>query len=94
VEIALYRLVQESVSNACRHAKAKHVSVRVDRIAEGVRVTITDDGIGIEDIEQARKLSYGLSGMTQRARALGGTFNVHSKKGEGTRIEVFVPLPS
>jgi signal transduction histidine kinase len=94
VEIALYRLVQESVSNACRHAKAKHVRVRVDRIAEGVRVTITDDGIGIEDIERARKLSYGLSGMTQRARALGGTFNVHSKKGEGTRIEVFVPLPS
>jgi len=43
---------------------------------------------------RARKLAYGLSGMTQRARALGGTFNVHSKKGEGTRIEVFVPLPS
>jgi signal transduction histidine kinase len=92
LEIAIYRLVQESVANVCRHAKASRVEVRVERVTGGARILVKDNGVGIEDIERARKLSHGLSGMTQRARALGGTFSVHSKQGEGTRVEVFVPL--
>ena len=92
LEIAVYRLVQESVSNACRHAKAKRIDVKIDRDAEGMRLTVADDGIGIEDVERARKQAHGLAGMSQRARALGGTFAVHSAKGAGTRVEVFVPL--
>jgi signal transduction histidine kinase len=92
LEIAIYRLVQESVVNACRHAHAARVEVRVERADGGVRIFVADDGVGIDDIERARKLSHGLSGMTQRARALGGTFSVHSRKGGGTRVEVFVPL--
>ena len=92
LEIALYRLVQESVSNVCRHAKAKNVHVSVERVAEGLRLVVSDDGIGIADVESARKQAHGLAGMSQRARALGGTFAVHSRKGGGTRVEVFVPL--
>ncbi len=92
LEIAIYRLVQESVANACRHAKATRVEVRIERAPDGLRLAVTDDGVGIEDIERARKQSHGLSGMSQRARALGGTFAMHSEKGAGTRVEVFVPL--
>jgi len=92
LEIALYRLVQESVTNACRHAKAKRVVVSIERADEGLRLTVVDDGIGIEDVGRAREQSHGLAGMSQRARALGGTFAVHSTKGAGTRVEVFVPL--
>ena len=92
LEIAIYRLVQESVANACRHAKATRVEVRIERAPDGLRLAVTDDGVGIEDIERARKQSHGLSGMSQRARALGGTFAVRSRKGEGTRMEAFVPL--
>ena len=92
LEIALYRLVQESVTNACRHAKAKRVVVSIERADEGLRLSVADDGIGIEDVGRAREQSHGLAGMSQRARALGGTFAVHSTKGAGTRVEVFVPL--
>jgi signal transduction histidine kinase len=92
LEIAIYRLVQGSVANVCRHARATRVEVRIDRAADGLKLVVSDNGVGIEDIERARKQSHGLSGMSQRARALGGTFAVHSRKGEGTRVEVFVPL--
>ena len=92
LEIAIYRLVQESVSNACRHAKAKRIQVNVERAADGLRLVVADDGIGIDDVNRARTQSHGLVGMSQRARALGGTFAVNSEKGAGTRVEVFVPL--
>ena len=92
LEIAIYRLVQESVSNACRHAKAKRVEVSVERAPSGLKLAVSDDGVGIADVDAARKQSHGLAGMNQRARALGGTFTLHSAKGGGTRIEVFVPL--
>ena len=92
LEIAIYRLVQESVSNACRHGKPTRVQVKVERSEGGIKLLITDDGVGIDDVDRARKRAHGLAGMSQRARALGGTFAVHSKKGAGTRVEVFVPL--
>ena len=92
LEIAIYRLVQESISNVCRHAKATRVEVRIERVEGGLRLVVSDNGVGIDDLERARTQSHGLSGMSQRARALGGTFALHSRKGEGTRVEVFVPL--
>ena len=92
LEIALFRLVQEGIANACRHAKATRIEVHVDRAPEGLRLVVSDNGVGIEDLERARKRSHGISGMSQRARALGGTFALHSEKGAGTRVEVFVPL--
>ena len=94
LEIALYRIVQESVTNVVRHARAKHVDLVLERVKAGLRMAIRDDGVGISDLEGARKLSHGLAGMSQRMRAIDGTFDVHSRHGEGTRIEVFLPLAS
>ena len=94
LEIALYRIVQESVANVVRHSRAKHVELVLERVKAGLRMAIRDDGVGIQDLEGARKLSHGLAGMNQRMRAIDGTFDVHTRQGEGTRIEVFLPLAS
>ena len=92
LEIAIYRIIQESVTNVVRHSKAASVEARMERTDKGLRVEVRDDGIGIVDLERSRKLSHGVAGMNQRARALGGTFDIESRPGAGTRIEVFVPV--
>ena len=92
LEIALYRVVQESVNNAVRHSKATRVELVIVREAGGVRVCISDDGIGIGDLEKARNQSYGLAAMAQRMRALNGTLDISSGQGKGTCVEAFLPL--
>ena len=92
LEIALYRLVQESITNIVKHAKAKKIDLTVERTAKGLRVTVADDGVGIADLEQAKRLSHGLAGMSHRIRSVQGTFEIRSHPGHGTRIDVFVPL--
>ena len=92
VEIALYRIVQESVNNAVRHSQATRIELVVERTDEGVRLTVHDNGIGIADLERARKQAHGLVGMTHRMRAINGTLDISSRDGEGTRVEAFLPL--
>ena len=92
LEIALYRVVQESVTNAVRHAKATRVELEVERTPEGVRLCVRDDGIGIADLERARKQSHGLVGMTHRMRAINGTLDISSDEGKGTCVEAFLPI--
>jgi len=92
LEIALYRVVQEGMTNVVRHARAKRVHVSVERTPRGLLLSIADDGVGIADIEAAKKSSHGLAGMSHRVRSVDGTIDIRSKPGAGTRIEVFVPL--
>jgi signal transduction histidine kinase len=92
LEIALYRLVQESVTNIVKHARAKKMELTVERTGKGLRVIVADDGIGIADLEMAKKMSHGLAGMSHRIRSVHGTFDIRSYPGHGTRIDVFVPL--
>lgn len=92
ISIALYRVVQESLTNALRHAKAKTIEIKLNEEGEGVRLIVADDGVGIADPEKLKHLSHGLAGMRHRVQALGGTFNIQSALGEGTRIEAFLPL--
>lgn len=92
LEIALYRLVQEGVNNVVRHAHAKTLDLTLERTDEGLRLSIADDGVGIADLEYAKRLSHGLAGMMHRVRSVGGSFDVRSQLGKGTRIDVFVPL--
>jgi signal transduction histidine kinase len=92
LEIALYRIVQESVTNAVRHSRATRIELIVERTGDGVRLCVQDNGIGIADLERARKQSHGLVGMTHRMRAINGTLDISSGKGDGTRVEAFLPL--
>jgi signal transduction histidine kinase len=89
--IAIYRLVQEGLTNTIKYAKASAVDVALDRVAGGYRLVVADDGIGISGF-RSENLSHGLAGMRQRARALRGTFEVRTAPGEGTRIQAFFPL--
>lgn len=91
VEIACFRLVQEAVGNAVKHARASHLDLTVERAAAGLHMTVSDDGVGIVDLEAARR-SHGIAGMAHRVRTMGGTFGVHVLAGHGTRLEMTIPL--
>ena len=92
MEIALFRLVQESIANVVEHAQAKNVELRVERLPGGLELCVADDGIGIADVGAARNLSRGLAGMANRVRSLKGTFDLDTRPHAGTRIKIFVPL--
>ncbi len=96
LEIALYRIVQEAFTNIVKHAEAKNVLLNIKRLKSSVKLIIGDDGIGfnLEEFENRRKKEHGvgLLGMRERASLLKGTCTVESNPGEGTRVEVNIPL--
>lgn len=91
VATALYRIVQEGLTNVVKHAAATRVSVLVTRKNGGVVLVIEDDGRGF-DPEDAPGDGFGLQGMRERVDLLGGTLRVESREGAGTTIAVEVPL--
>jgi signal transduction histidine kinase len=93
LEIAVYRIVQESFTNVIRHAKAKNVHFAIERTDAGMTLSIVDDGEGMDNVDEASMLAHGLTGMRHRAKSVRGRFDVHSAKGKGTSIDVFIPLP-
>jgi signal transduction histidine kinase len=92
--IALFRIVQEALTNVVRYAKAKKVEIDLVHTPENVSLVISDDGIGIPEGAQNNRLSHGISGMRHRVRALRGDFSIHGTPGRGTMIEVTLPLPA
>jgi signal transduction histidine kinase len=92
VSIAIFRIVQEALTNVVRHAAAKSVNVEVVRSADEVMLIVTDDGVGIPEDVQRDRLSHGIAGMRQRARALRGEFSIRGRPNFGTVIEVHIPL--
>ncbi|QJR09198.1 hypothetical protein DSM104443_00235 [Usitatibacter rugosus] len=91
VEIALYRVVQESMANIVRHARAGRVDILLERMTDGIGVTVRDDGVGMADVKVAARDSYGIEGMRQRLRAVGGRMDIDSRPGSGTAVRAFVP---
>jgi signal transduction histidine kinase len=89
VEVAAYRVVQEALTNAVRHAQAEHVEVRVELCDGRLLVTVCDDGIG-EVVPRTE--GVGMSSMRERAEEIGGTFEVLPVAGRGTRVCVALPL--
>jgi signal transduction histidine kinase len=89
--IAIYRTVQEGLTNIIKYAQATEVEVSIERRPSGFKLIVADNGVGISDF-RPENLSHGLAGMKQRARALGGTFQLRTSPGQGTRIEAFFPL--
>jgi signal transduction histidine kinase len=90
-QIALFRIVQESLTNVARHSDAKEVRVELSPGAEWDELTITDNGSGISESELRNPASYGLQGMRERARVFGGTLDIDSEPGKGTRVRVRIP---
>jgi signal transduction histidine kinase len=90
VETALYRVVQEAMTNVVRHARATRVDVLVEHRGDRVMVMIEDDGVGFEPEQVQRGDHFGLLGLQERAEALGGTLTIESAPGDGTTIVVEV----
>nr|WP_315476442.1 MASE3 domain-containing protein [uncultured Undibacterium sp.] len=89
---AIFRIIQESLTNVARHAKANHVTIRFERDDQSLAFTIQDDGRGIEEGAMNKTRSFGLVGMRERIKAMHGEFKVHSEVGKGTKIEISLPL--
>jgi signal transduction histidine kinase len=92
VETAVYRVVQEALTNVARHAAAVHVSVVVGRHANFATVAIEDDGCGFDPEEVAASGRLGLLGMRERVLLNGGTLDIESSPGQGTTVLARFPL--
>ncbi|HLF40746.1 MAG TPA: sensor histidine kinase [Acidimicrobiia bacterium] len=91
VETVAYRVVQEALTNVVRHARARHVSVRLAGNGTRLRAVVTDDGVGFA-AEATGAGTLGLLGMRERAMLVGGQVDVTSAPGAGTRIELELPV--
>jgi signal transduction histidine kinase len=95
-ETALYRIVQEGLANVARHARARAVELLFRKDGEGLLLALRDDGRGFDaaDLEalEGREGSFGLGSMRERALMLGGECAVRSRRGEGTSVEIRIPL--
>jgi two-component system sensor histidine kinase UhpB len=96
IDLTIYRCVQESLTNAVRHAQADNIRVTLDETGADpstarVELAIEDDGRGIDPQTPA---GFGLRGMQERVRALGGECALEAAAGGGTRVRVVIPLPS
>lgn len=91
VEDHLFRMIQEGMANALRHADATKIKVQLYRQSNHLILHIRDNGKGF-DVSQSKKASYGLKTMQERCNEIGGALNVTSKPGEGTAIDIRVPV--
>jgi signal transduction histidine kinase len=90
--IALFRIVQEGLSNIIRHAQAKTVKLELSGDERQCVVTLTDDGHGFDSNSPQLRWSHGLMGMRQRVDSLGGRLDIESRVGAGTRLRVEIPV--
>jgi len=91
VDLTVYRCIQESLTNAIRHAQAKHVNVNLNHVEVERRLTLAvrDDGCGMKPGKPA---GFGIGGMQERVEGLGGRCRVKSESGRGTCVQISIPL--
>ncbi|MDE8564497.1 sensor histidine kinase [Anoxybacillus rupiensis] len=90
-EVAIFRLVQESVQNALKHAEASEIQVKVEMKQQYLFLMIKDNGKGF-DVKKKKENSFGLIGMKERVELLEGTMNIRSQMGVGTTVFIQIPL--
>lgn len=89
---ALFRILQEVLTNVARHAQATKVHIRLDQSGEHVSLQVEDNGRGITGVEQSGPKAFGLLGMRLRAQQQGGAFDIQGTSGTGTAVTVRIPL--
>jgi signal transduction histidine kinase len=89
--IALFRVVQEAITNVLKHASARRVDVTLDVVDERVLLAVVDDGVGIDAAGNTRPHAHGLNGMKHRISAIGGTLTVSRSPGGGTEVRAIAP---
>jgi signal transduction histidine kinase len=88
-EIAIFRIVQEAMNNIHKHAAATHVDIRMRNTDDSIAMTIHDNGVGFD--VNAALTGFGIQGMGERVRILGGRMTIDSRKGEGSTITLTIP---
>lgn len=91
IQLTLYRVLQECLTNISRHANATHVSVILTASKTTYSLAVTDNGKGFDLLQQGS--SFGISGMQQRVESVNGQMDIDAKPGEGTTIKVSIPKP-
>ena len=93
--IAVFRIVQEALTNVAKHARATRVKVKLVRENDSLLVKLTDNGRGIQPGRSDKgRFSFGLLGMRERATALGGELTLQPAKRQGTQVSLRIPLPA
>lgn len=91
MEVALFRLVQESLTNVIKHAKASETQIKLEFQSERMYLVIKDDGVGF-DMKQKSREGFGILGMQERIKLLDGEMAVQSAPGQGTKLLLVIPL--
>ncbi len=90
--VAIFRIVQESLTNVTRHAEASRVEITLSQRADDLIVEVRDNGKGFDSADAAKKKSFGLLGMHERAAVLGGSIDITSVRQQGTVVSVRIPM--
>ena len=96
--MSLYRVAQEALNNVVKHSRASETRIALKRESGGVRLTVADNGRGFDqpatktsDLPGARRPGFGLNGMAERVRLLGGALTIRSIPEQGTTVEALLP---
>lgn len=92
ISLTIYRLIQEAVTNAIRHAEASRIQVSLEALQGTLLISVADDGRGITEEEAGDPHAWGLVGMRERLLALGGFLEIRGVPGEGTTVRMMLPL--
>jgi signal transduction histidine kinase len=91
-ELAIFRVLQEAISNAIKHSKANKISTKIEQIESKLFIEIKDNGIGFNQNRHDNIKGIGLLSLTQRINMIGGEIVIDSKINEGTTIRIVVPF--
>jgi two-component system, NarL family, sensor histidine kinase UhpB len=89
-ETTLFRIAQESLTNAARHSHAQHIWLSLTQDRHFIRLQVRDDGCGFDSLQ--KQIGLGIAGMRERAALLGGRVTISSEQGQGTTVEACLPL--
>jgi two-component system, NarL family, sensor histidine kinase UhpB len=92
VELAAYRVAQEALTNASKHARCKTVRVDISDAQNVLTVEVSDDGVGVSTEDRSKPKAFGLRGLQERAQTVGGWLDISSIADQGTTIILSIPL--
>jgi two-component system sensor histidine kinase UhpB len=91
VELVLFRVAQEALNNVAKHARARRVEVALERSESAYLLSVLDDGVGFDALDQLSGMHLGLVTMRERSHALGGRLDIETSVGNGTKLKVSIP---
>lgn len=98
IRVVLFQTARELLMNVAKHAKARHVTLKTERTQTGVRLAVSDDGVGFDTAQAGTRFDhtggFGLFNLRERLKCIGGTFNIDSAAGRGTCVTIDAPLTS